>query len=53
MIGEAAEVIQEQICDDQLILIKGWVNYAFNFVTLSMYAYSEVQLFDNNFKNIE
>lgn len=23
MIGEAAEVVQEQICDDQLILIKG------------------------------
>lgn len=24
-IGEAAEVVQEVVCDDELILIKGWV----------------------------
>jgi len=24
-VGEAAEVVQEVVCDDELILVKGWV----------------------------
>ena len=26
MLGSADEVVQERICDDELILIKGWVS---------------------------
>lgn len=29
MVGEAAEVIQERVCDDELILIKGLVSVVF------------------------
>ena len=28
-LGEAKEVVQERICDDELILIKKWVTFSF------------------------
>ena len=29
MLGEAEEVVQERISDDELILVKGWANWCF------------------------
>ena len=32
MLGQADEVVQERICDDELIVIKRWVNKIFGII---------------------